>query len=371
MPSSRDERIKVLVLVKGLGLGGAENLIVHSSTVWDRARFDYHVAYLLPWKDQLVPRLAEEGISITCLQWQGVHSVGAIKRLKDLLLEWEPDVVHSHLPLAGIMARLFARGPRQVYTEHNIVSSYRQPTRTINKLTYQMNDAVIAVSEAVAESLTGYPGPPPTLVRNGVMIDHPGSQETSIVRAELGILAETPLIVHVGNIRPHKGHRNLVQAVARLARTQPEAIVISIGGEKHDGDLERIRQVARDLEVEDRIRFLGRRDDALRFIAAADVVVNPSDVEGLPVFILEALSLAKPVVATSVGGVPSVILDNQTGLLVDANDPEQLADAIARAIDSPDAQLWGEAGAALVAADYGLAHMVAEHESIYLDVLAR
>jgi glycosyltransferase involved in cell wall biosynthesis len=357
--------MRVLVLIKGLGLGGAETLIAHASLLWDHEAFDYRVAYLLPWKDQLVRRLEERGVQVECLDWRGPASFGAVGRLRHLVKAWQPDIIHSHLPIAGVLARLSVPSPRHVYTEHNVVDYYRQPTRSLNRLTYGRNDAVIAVSEAVAESISAYPGPEPIVVPNGVVVARPSKEELTRVRSELGIGIDTPLVVHVGNIRPHKGHNTLIDAVALLAKDRPEAVFVSIGAEKHEGDLDRVRAKARDLGIQDRIRFLGRREDALTYMAAADVVVNPSDVEGLPLSVLEALSLGRPVVATAVGGVPSVVLDNVTGILVDPGDPRQLAGAIVRAIESPDSGMWGDAGARLVSRDHGLAGMIERYEAIY------
>ncbi len=122
--------------------------------------------------------------------------------------------------------------------------------------------------------------------------------------------------------------------------------------------------------VSDRVRFLGRRGDALAFIAAADVVVNPSDQEGLPVALLEALALARPVAATDVGGVSSVIHQGETGLLVPAGDPAALAEAVSRLLgDREMAAGMGKAGRALVEAKHGLATMVNEVEDVYRRVL--
>ncbi|HJQ77217.1 MAG TPA: glycosyltransferase [Acidimicrobiia bacterium] len=366
--SSPTDRVRVLVLIKGLGIGGAETLIAESVSHWDRARFDYQVAYLLPWKDQLVERLEGSDVTVNCLEWVGAPGARVVGRLRRLARSFEPDIVHSHLPAAGILARLALTGTRHVYTEHNVVSSYRPVTRRLNWATYARNRAVIAVSEAVAASVEGYPGPSTRVVPNGVSVQVTGAEATA-ARTELGLKAEDPLIVHVGNIRPHKGHATLVEAVGYLMRKIPAVTVASIGGEKHPGDLQRVRDMATASGVADRIRFLGRRADARAFIAAADLVVNPADVEGLPVSLLEALALGRPVVATAVGGVPSVIRHEMTGLLVPPGEPESLAEAMARALGSPQAIEWGRVGARLVRREFGLDRMVTAYERIYEEVV--
>lgn len=366
--SPPNRRTRVLILIKGLGIGGAETLIAESSPLWDRDVFEYRVAYLLPWKDQLVPRLREADVTVDCLDWRGPASLRGLQRLRDLSREWQPHITHSHLPSAGVLARAAVKNTSHIYTEHNIVDSYRQPTRGLNQLTYGRNEAVIAVSDAVAESIAGYPGPEPTVVPNGVTIEV-GDEKVAAVRAELGLAPHASLVVHVGNIRPYKGHSTLIAATRTVVEKVPEAVVVSIGGEKHEGDLERLDSESRAAGVNGHLRFLGRRDDARAFIAAADLVVNPSDVEGLPVTLLEALALGRPVVATDVGGVSSVVEHERTGLLVPPGRPEALAMAMVLSLTSPESQEWAAAGARLVRERHSLSSMVSSYEAIYRTVL--
>jgi glycosyltransferase involved in cell wall biosynthesis len=267
----------------------------------------------------------------------------------------------------GAVARVTTRVP-VVYTEHNIATSYRLPVQMINRLTYSRNAAVIAVSEAVSESIRSYPRRSRRVIPNGVDIPH--QVDVTGVNKELDLPDTQHLVVHVGNIRPLKGHRTLVEAAALLAEIRQDIRIVSIGGEKSDGDLANIRGIAAELGVSDRIRFLGRRGDALSFIAACEVYVNPADVEGLPVTILEALALARPVVATSVGGVPGIIRDGETGLLVPPGDPDALAKGISWMVDNPEtAAAYGASGRELIEARYGIERMVRETEAVYDGVL--
>lgn len=365
---ARRDPIRVLILIKGLGLGGAESLVVDSARCWNRDRFEYRVAYLLPWKDQLVPKLRNQGISVSDLGWNSPRSVLALRRFRHVVDKWKPDVVHSHLPVAGVIARLSTR-TRHVYTEHNLVDFYKPITRFANRATYGLNDAVIAVSEAVAASTAKYPGPTPEVIPNGIsspIID----REPAAIREELGLAPATPLLVHVGNIRPHKGQANLIRAAQKLTSRVPEFMVVLIGSEKSSGDIARLEALASELGVADRIRLLGQRNDATSFMAAADVVVNPADVEGLPLSILEAMALERPVVATAVGGVPTVIRNRVTGLLVEPGDPIGLAEALAEALTSEYATDWGHAAGALVKQNHSIDEMVRRYESVY-DRIAR
>lgn len=361
-------RTRILVLIKGLGIGGAERLIVEGAAHWDRHQFDYKVAYLLPWKDQLVPRLHAAGIPTECLGGRRGWGPATPVRLRRLVRDWAPDLIHAHSPVTGILARLTTSLPC-VYSEHNLVDSYREPTRTLNRLTYGRNRAVVAVSEAVARSIAGYPGPVPRVIPNGVS-PVVALDMVNRTRVELGVDWGRPLVVHVGNIRPYKGQDNLIAAAVILKGLSPDVSIVSVGGEKHRGDMDRMVALAEQRGVGDTIRFLGRRADAERYLAAADVVVNPSQVEGLPLTVLEALALARPVVATDVGGVGTVVIHERTGLLVPPDDPKALAEAIHRALIDPDAKMWGEAGAELIARDHGIAEMVRGYEQIYRELLA-
>jgi glycosyltransferase involved in cell wall biosynthesis len=359
------KRPVVLVAIKGLGIGGAEKLISEGVRFWDRDRFDYRIAYMLPWKNQLVPEIEAFDVSVTCLGTQRGMTPGSVARLRGLVSDIGADIVHAHSPSVGIAARAVVPVPL-VYTEHNLAGSYRQPTRTLNRASYGRNAAVTAVSQPVAVSLEGFNGPTPVVIENGVSVNA-ALLDAASSRSELRLGPDDPLVVHVGNIRPGKGHDTLIEAVRYL----PDNVtVVSIGAEKWEGDLARVREDSVRAGVESQLQFLGRRPDALSFIAAADVYVNPADHEGLPVTILEALALERPVVATAVGGVPSVVQDGETGVLVQPQQPTELAAAISALLrDPPYAQHLAERGRRLVEEEYGLEPMVRAFEQVYSEVL--
>jgi len=341
--------------------------VAEGARFWDRDRYEYHVAYVLPWKSDLVADLETQGVPTMCIGGERGLSPTSLLHMRTLIRNLRADVVHAHSPSVGIAARLVSSVPI-VYTEHNLASSYRPLTQVANRLTYGRNNAVTAVSQAVADSLVGYPGPTPIVISNGVSVDVEKLNGQG-ARSELGIDEGRPMIVHVGNVRPGKGHDTLTRAVAFLTKRFPDCAVVSVGGEKYPGDLDRYRRLAESSGVADSLHFVGRRADALDFIAAADVYVNPSDVEGLPVSILEAMYLQKPIVATGVGGVPAVIRDRETGLLVAPGDAVALAEAVAELLGNAELRTeLGTAARSLVVTEYSLQSMVAAFENIYEDV---
>jgi len=359
------DRPQVLHLIKGLGLGGAERLIAEGAKCWDRQRFQYSVGYFVPWKDQLVDQLSRSGIEVTLFgNGRGIGIRSAL-RVRSHLRSAGIDLVHIHSPGIASVVRPVVSIP-VVYTEHNVVDSYHPLTRRANEWTYGLNTVVVAVSDAVADSVAHAAGGRPRVIVNGVSCAVT-NEETAAVRADLG-LDGTPLVVHVGNIRPGKGHDNLV-ATARIAlASQPDLTFVSIGVEKYPGMLVRLRDASADLG--DHVRFLGMRSDALAFTASGDVFVNPSEVEGLPVAILEAMDLGTPVVATAAGGVPSIVRDGETGRLVPVNDPEALAAATLETLsDRQSARRMAEAARASVRSQYSLEAMVGAYESVYEEAL--
>jgi glycosyltransferase involved in cell wall biosynthesis len=369
-------RLRVLLVIKGLGVGGAERLLERAIPYLDREAFEYQVAYLLPWKDALVPPFRAAGIPVHCLEYRAPLDLRVIRRFRALVRRERFALVHAHLPVAGLLARLSRRlgdVPRVIYTEHGVPSHYRWPTRWANVLTYRWADAVIAVSEAVAAGVRPYiKGDRPRLVTIVNALDADGMTTTpetrEAVRREFGIPADAPLVVTVGNLRPVKGHTVLLAAARRVLAAEPRARFLIVGV----GPLaEHLPREARRLGLDGQVIFAGFRADATPIIAASDVYVLPSLDEGLPVSLLEAMALGRAVVATRVGGIPEVVLPDRTGILVEPNDPERLAWEVLGLLQTPERRRQlGEAAQAAARQRYGMGSMVTAVEQLYREVVA-
>jgi glycosyltransferase involved in cell wall biosynthesis len=326
-------RIRVLLLTKGLGPGGAESLLAAIVTARDRERFEYAVAYVIPEKQALVPVFESTGVDVTCLGATGRGDPRWARRLRRRLVEQPVDLVHAHSPLMAAVARLVVRTlPRRarpvvVSTEHNTWPAYALATRVFNAVTYPLDQAHFAVSEEVRRSM-----PEPwrrrteTLV-HGIATDeareHGAHRER--MRRELGVAPDECLAVTIANYRRHKDYSTLF-AAARLVRARGVPVRFAAVGQ---GPLaaEVHREHARS-GLGDAFRLLGYRPDALDVLAAGDLFVLSSRQEGLPVALMEALALGLPVVATAVGGVPEAVTDGVEGRLVDPARPDELAAAI-------------------------------------------
>jgi len=328
-------RVRVLWLSKGLGPGGAERLLVEHAAGGDRDAFEYEAAYLLPWKNHLVPELAAHGVPAQCLGVRGELDFRWLTRLDHLLHRRRFDVVHLHSPSVAsaarplVKARPRARRPGIVYTEHNRWPSYKWTTRFANHVTYRMNDATIAVSEDVRASIAPSLRSRVQVVVHGIDIERVRAlrRDRDAVRRELGIEPTEVLAVTVANLRAQKNYPGLL-AAAKLVVERERAVRFVTAGQGPLADEIHARHA--ELGLGGRFRLLGYRDDATRLIAGADMFVLASHHEGLPVSVMEALVLGVPVVATAVGGLREMISNGRDGLLVPPGDAASLADAIIR-----------------------------------------
>lgn len=148
-------KIRVLVIIKGLGLGGAERLIVGALPCLDRNRFYYEFLYLVPWKNLLVPEIEKNGFKVNCIKTPNfLYFPYALHRLLILLKNGKFDLIHAHIPFAGILARLAGKLTHTpvIYIEHNLQERFHFLNRIVNIATHSLNRHIIAVSGSVKES---------------------------------------------------------------------------------------------------------------------------------------------------------------------------------------------------------------------------
>jgi glycosyltransferase involved in cell wall biosynthesis len=334
--------LKVLWLIKGLGAGGAETLLVQHARYRDPALVDPAVAYLLSAKSTLVPRLQEYGCQpVVDLGARSSWDLRWIVRLAALLRSANFDLVHVHSPLAAIGARLAvrsvprARRPRIVVTEHNVWSSHAALTRLADGLTAGRSETHLAVSSAVSDSLPARIRSRSRVVRYGIdaaEVRHEGSHRDA-ERRRLGLTGREVLIGTVANLRATKGYPDLLEAAAQVIAAEPAARFVAVGRGPMEQEL-RARHAQ--LGLGERFTFLGFRPDALRVMSAFDVFCLPSHYEGLPIALMEALALGLPVVATRVGGVAELVADGEDAVLVPAQAPALLARALIDLVRDPE-----------------------------------
>jgi glycosyltransferase involved in cell wall biosynthesis len=260
----------------------------------------------------------------------------------------QPDVVHCVNGLTvvnyGLAACRLAGAPAIVSVHGASHFSQRGAGPALWRRILAAADARIAVSGDLLSRLRGCLGDrlPHQLIYNSIEEPPPtpaGFREELLKR--YGFPAASQLVVCVANLREVKGHRYLLQAVALHGKRLPDLRLLLIGSGELEGEL---KQMAEDLGVAGRVAFAGRRHDVPACLAAADLFVLPSVSEGTPLCILEAMRAALPVVATRVGGIPEIVEQGLSALLVPPADPEALAEALAAASDPALGRRMGRHG---------------------------
>ena len=362
----------VLIVIKGLGRGGAEQLLLSGVPYLDTASYRYQFAYLLPWKDSLVPELTGAGFAVHCLE--GARGPGWAGRLRALVRREGIGLVHVHSPVAAAGVRAVAgRRTRVVYTEHNLWDRYHPATWAANLATFPRNDHVFAVSETVRQSIR-YPGPLRLLPMPPLETLHHGLDPAALpvpgrdgVRAELGIPEDAPVVGSVANFKAAKDHATLLRAAAQVRQTIPSVRFVLVG----QGPLEaETRRLAGQLGLDQTVVFAGFRTDATRLMAGFDAFALSSTYEGLPIALIEAMAVGCPAVVTAVGGTPEVVADGVHGFLVPPRDPAALAAGLTRLLgDRALRDGLGQAAAAR-AQDFDIRTAVRRMEQVYARLLA-
>ena len=302
--------------------------------------FAYEVAYLLPHKHALVADIEAHGVTVTCLGGRGSTDLRWLLRLRELLLARRIDVVHAHSPVLAAATRVIlwtiprSRRPRMVTTEHNLWQSHVRLTRLATSLTAAGDDARLAVSSAVRASMPGRLQGSTEVVRHGIDVRAVAAEraERDAVRRELGLDGHL-VVVTVANMRATKGWPDLLAAARQVVDAVDNALFVAVG----QGPMEEeIHHLHDELSLGERFRFLGFRTDALRIMAGCDLFCLASHHEGLPIAVMEAMTIGLPIVATDVGGLAELVVDGVHGRLVPPRCPDRLAAAILELLTDDD-----------------------------------
>jgi glycosyltransferase involved in cell wall biosynthesis len=306
----------------------------------------------------------------------------SLARMVKLVRQLRPDIVHTHMAKAGTVGRLAARicgVPLVVHTYHgHVFHSYFSPAKTRVFLTIEralglVTNRIIVVGDGQRDEIASYGVAPLrklTTIRLGLELDQflQAEQHRGELRRELGIDPDTPLVGIVGRLVPIKAPELFLQAAVNIRDALPNAQFLVVGDGERRRDLE---SLAVSLGLRDAVRFLGWRRDLVRVYADLDVVALSSLNEGSPVVLIEALASARPVVATSVGGVPEVVIHGQTGLTVPVADLSALSESILTLLrDRALADRLGQAGRQHVYPRYDSSRLVDDVRQLYLNELA-
>jgi glycosyltransferase involved in cell wall biosynthesis len=383
MTAPQTRPLRVLTLVDGIGTyGGAESLARQIAMNLDRSRFQ-SVFCVSRWEplaeyERGLSELREAGVAFLGLERKSRFDLRVWRQLVAYMRAQRIDVLHSHKIGSNIWGALISPlAQTPVFVAHEHTWSFEgQPQRRFldRELIARRADAFVAVSEEDRRRMHEIEGVPLQKLRfipNGIptpAAPDPGAD----VRAELGIGRGQPTIGVVATLRPQKALDVLVHAAILLAREFPDLQVLIVGGEagglegELDPEREKLQALARELGLGEQVRVLGHRSDIPNVLAALDVAVLSSDFEGSPLSVMEYMEAGKPVVSTRVGGVPDLIENGVTGLLVDPQDPAGLAAAISELLRDPArATAMGEAGLERRRSEFSIENTTRRIESLY------
>lgn len=367
-------RLKICYVFAALPVGGAERLLLSTLRELDRGRFDPLVCSLSE-KGPIGHELEGHGIPVIALGRMRHRRFDPliIRDLARLLRDRRIDIVHTHLYHGGLYGRLAAWRagvPARLATFHNVYPVRRWRRHLVNRLLARLTDRVLAVSAAVRDDLIHHDGLNPgevAVLENAIEVDAFQGDRGEGRRA-LGLPLDAFVIGTIGKLETQKGHRFLLEAFGAIRDQVPGARLVIVGAGKLDSSL---RDLAGVFGLADAVQFPGLRSDIPRVLASLDVFALPSLWEGLPIVLLEAMAAGLPVVATRVGGIPDVLVDGETGFLVEPERPELLAGAILRCLTEPSrARRMADAAGEVVRSRFSIPAYTRRLEKIYEEVYA-
>jgi len=309
---------------------------------------------------------------IDAIEVNGDHMRAWYRVTARAIVDRQPDVLHSHGYRADMIAAALRRWswkgrdcrPALVMSIHGFIRTgvaFRTLTY-LNERCLPAADLVITTSSAEADRLAHGRYPPARFIPNGVRPAPSASRD--LLTAAVGMEA-AQRVAFIGRLSPEKRPDLFVQMAALVRERYPDCLFVIIG----TGPLESVtRRLAERLGVADRVRFAGLRRDVGQLLRGVDVLVCPSDSEGTPRVAVEAMLSGVPVVATRVGGLPDLITDSVTGMLVEPGSPHPLADAVRYLLDDPKAaQRIGMAGAAQALSPFSIDHMERQVAEVYAE----
>ncbi len=364
----------VVYYIDSATFGGTEQALLHllagiDRQNWEPVIFHHAEPTLAPLLEgarsmnvntQLVPRM------------QGFQTVSGLPRFTQQLREERPTIFHAHLNWLlsckyGLLASILAHIPVVIAT----MQQYMKPPwgRTVylqHRIVEKFIDRYIAVSDAVAQQLCQtfhVPANKIHVIHNSIPVDRYNFTDSQALKAKLSLGSERQIVLTVARLDRQKGYSYLLEAIQHV---HDATFVIAGDGPEKTA----LKAQADKLGIEDRVIFLGYRQDIPELLAGCDLFVLPSLYEGLPLSILEAMAAGKAVVATAVGGTPEAVLDGETGLLVPPGDPVALARAIREILSNPSLlRKMGATGRKRVQREFSSASMVQHITHLYDELL--
>lgn len=363
---------RICHLIWALEPGGAERQVI-TIAKWQKEHGYEPRVVCLTRKGLLAEELESRGIPVDLIEKKPGADFSVIKRLGNFLNQNQIDLLHTHVPTAGLWGRLAALGAKKcrvIVSEHSDMAATNPKFKWVNRALTFRTDAYLVVSEHIKNLMegAGIDGSKIKVVRNGIPLPESMNKESrKKMRESLGYQASDFVIGTVGRLEERKDHSMLLTAAREVIRAVPGARFLLVG----DGPCrQNLEDQTGALGIEKQVRFAGVQQNIPDWLSVMDVFVLSSITEGISISLLEAMSFSKPCVVTRVGGNPEVVTDNLDGKLVPAKDPFSMTLTLVELLRSPDrAERLGRAARERVFEKFSIDAMMKGIDGVYRETL--
>ena len=365
-------KTKIIQVIADSSLGGGARHVLGLISNIDKEKFEVLLIAPRGWLTTEATKIKD--LKLKIVEFKSKWDIGSLTKLKKDIAElrksgdpFAPIIIHAHGPRAGSFCKMALRpGEKFIYSEHIWSDDYhlKNPLNSILQKSglrgiYHRSDSLIAVSKSVKTFIEkfGVDKNKITIIPNAVEISDDNAEKNHSDKLMVGT---------IGNLYKQKGQQYLIQAFARVAASLPKARLEIIG----DGpEKQKLLDLIKELDLESRVQLLGKIDKPKRYLDKWDLFVLPSLSETFGLVILEAFASRVPVVATKVGGIPELIIDDKTGYLVPPADSEKLAKAISYLLaEKKKRESLASEAYALLKKHYDWEKVIKEIENEYLEL---
>ena len=352
--------MRIIQVMPEFGLAGAE---IMAENLAYGLRSKGHEVLIISFYNMhtaITERLEENGIRIEYLGKKKGFDSSIVLKMRKIMKVFQPDIIQTHrYVLPYVFLSSIGMKVKRVHTVHNIaekeVPRKQLPLQKI--LIEKFGVIPVAITPITKKSIEEYYG----LNDNKVPLIYNGIDLTRCIPKKNTQITGTAKVLHVGRFAPQKNHIMMVEAFADVVKKYPTCELDLVG----DGDLvESVKQRVNELGIEENVRFIGLLDMVYKKMSESDIFILPSNYEGMPITLIEAMTTGLPIVATAVGGVPDMIEDEKSGLLV-AVSKDKIAKDIIKVLDNEKKKKKVSQGAMLKARDFSLEKMTQAYITLY------
>jgi len=354
--------MKILQVIPYFCFGGAETMCENLTNALMAMGHSVTVVSLYNEKTPIAQRMEASGVRLLYLDKQLGLDLSMIPKLIKIMKQENPDVVHTHLDVIkyAVAAAKLCGIKRCIHTVHNVAHEEAEGRlqKIVNTIYFRLGWSVpVALSPEVRKTIVSFYGlkeEKVPMIYNGVDLGK------CLLKADYS-LSQPAVLLHIGRFIEQKNHKGLLEAFAQILKNHPDCCLNLIG----DGELlEETKQYADTLGIREKVAFLGNQTNVYPFLQEANLFLLPSKFEGMPMTIIEAMGTGLPVVATAVGGVPDMLTNMESGMLVSCKS-EAVADAVCALLESEQLRQSLGTAAKIRSEQFSAGYMAKAYSEVY------